>query len=229
MELPFIQGMFDAIAPRYDFLNRLLSLRRDVYWRRVMAAELASAGCRRVLDAACGTGDAALEIADRCGCKAVGTDFSRRMLSLARNKIRSRGRADAVRLVAGDALALPFKPETFDAVTIAFGIRNIMDRASALKGFHAALRPGGAVAVLELSAPRSGSLASAYLLYFTRALPKVGALFSRHVSAYQYLPDSVASFPAPEDFAAQIRAAGFRNVRWRPLTLGVVVLYIGYK
>lgn len=230
-ELPFVREMFDRIAPHYDFLNRLLSLRRDVQWRRALAEALALSPQARVLDVACGTGDVALEIVGRLGSKAkvVGADFAQQMLRSARSKVLDDHGRPRVHLTAADAFALPFRPASFDAVTIAFGIRNIQDKGTALGRFQELLKPGGQVAVLELATPESGLLRDAYLLYFNRLLPLLGRFFSRHTFAYTYLPASVAQFPPAAAFARLMRTAGFEQVRYRMLTLGIAVLFIGRK
>jgi demethylmenaquinone methyltransferase/2-methoxy-6-polyprenyl-1,4-benzoquinol methylase len=230
-ELPFVREMFDRIAPHYDFLNRLLSLRRDVGWRRILADALALPPAARLLDVACGTADVALEIRRRLGPQAVvvGADFSMQMLRSARPKVRDEQARPRVHLAAADAFSPPFRNESFDAVTIAFGIRNIQDKATVLKRFLEQLKPGGQVAVLELATPESGALRAAYLLYFNRLLPLLGRMFSKHNYAYSYLPASVAQFPPAAAFARSMRSAGFEAVRYRKLTLGVAVLFIGRK
>lgn len=229
-ELPFVREMFDSIAPRYDLLNRLLSLRQDVRWRKKLADRLALPQNGHVLDVACGTGDSALEICRRHdpGVSVTGIDFSPAMLALARAKVRRHPSA-SISLLAGNALALPFKDETFHAVTIAFGIRNIQDKAAALKAFYRSLKPGGQMLVLELASPQPSGLRDAYMIYFQKMLPLIGRLFSKHRFAYTYLPDSVARFPAPGDFMAIMRTAGFVQVACYRLTLGVANLFAGDK
>jgi demethylmenaquinone methyltransferase/2-methoxy-6-polyprenyl-1,4-benzoquinol methylase len=231
MELEFIRDMFDGIARRYDLLNRLLSLRQDVYWRREMAAALDLTEKDTVLDVACGTGDVIIEILRQCSRvqQVVGVDFSLQMLQIAVKKLDAAPAARAVRLVAGNGLCLPFPDNSFNAVTIAFGIRNIVDRGKALTVFKNCLKPGGVLAVLELTTPEIKFLQSLYLFYFKRLLPKIGALFSKHLKAYSYLPESVMRFPRACEFADIMKAAGFINVKWRPLTLGVATLFLGYK
>jgi demethylmenaquinone methyltransferase / 2-methoxy-6-polyprenyl-1,4-benzoquinol methylase len=231
MELEFIRDMFDGIARRYDLLNRLLSLRQDVYWRREMVSALNLTHNDAVLDVACGTGDVIIEILRQQGHirRIVGADFSIQMLQIARVKLNACGNSSAVALIAGNGLHLPLPVESFNAVTIAFGIRNIMDRQKALTVFHECLKPGGALAVLELTTPENKFLQSLYLLYFKQLLPIIGALFSKHLSAYSYLPESVLHFPRACEFAKMMRTAGFANVKWRYLTLGAATLFVGYK
>ncbi len=230
-ELPFVREMFDRIAPHYDFLNRLLSLRRDVQWRRALAEALSLPPDARLLDVACGTGDVALEILGRLDSRAVvvGADFALQMLHSARPKVLDDHGRPRVHLTAGDAFALPFRKNSFDAVTIAFGIRNIQDKVTVLGRFLEVLKPGGQVAVLELATPEAGLLRRAYLSYFNRLLPLLGRFFSRHAFAYSYLPASVAQFPPAAVFARLMRTAGFEQVRYRQLTLGIAVLFIGRK
>lgn len=230
-ELPFVREMFDRIAPRYDALNRVLSLRRDVVWRRKLADALDLAPAALVLDAACGTADVALQIvqAGNAQVRVVGIDFAAGMLRLAKPKIARRHLQGKIHLAAADAFDLPFGPACFDAVSMAFGIRNIQNKLSVLNCFYHHLKPGGRIAILELTTPDAGCLQRMYLNYFNRLLPAVGRLFSKHHFAYTYLPASVANFPAAQSFAGLMRQAGFKRVRYLKLTLGVAVLFIGDK
>jgi len=231
MELEFIKEMFDAIAPRYDFLNRLLSLRQDVYWRRFMITALRLPQNAAVLDVACGTGDVLVEISEQRLSQGlvIGADFAPQMLTIAKDKLIRKQLDTRIHLMAGNGLHLPFPSDTFDAITIAFGIRNIMDRKSALAGFFDSLKPGGKLAVLELATPSHPLFLSLYLLYFSRILPLIGAFFSRHLKAYDYLPASVLNFPPPKEFAAIMKQAGFRGIKWRRLTFGIATVFIGEK
>ena len=229
-ELPFIREMFDAIAPRYDLLNRLLSLRQDVIWRKKMVAALTLPADGRVLDVACGTGDVIMEIRRQKGLRpaVTGIDFSPGMLALAEQKTGLTSNS-GISLAAGNALALPFRRATFDALTIAFGIRNIQDKAGALKAFWEVLAPGGMLAVLELATPGNRRMRDAYLAYFQKLLPLIGRLFSRHTFAYSYLPESVARFPEPAAFMAMMQAAGFTEIGCQRLTLGIANLFTGLR
>jgi demethylmenaquinone methyltransferase/2-methoxy-6-polyprenyl-1,4-benzoquinol methylase len=229
-ELPFVREMFDNIAPRYDLLNRVLSLRQDVAWRKKMVSTMTIPETGRALDVACGTGDVALEIVRQKGpgVKVTGIDFSPGMLDLAQKKI-NRGKDETISLLAGNALRLPFRNDTFDAVTIAFGIRNIQDKAAALKSFYDCLVPGGRVLILELATPRQTRIRDAYLAYFQKVLPAIGRLFSRHRFAYSYLPDSVARFPTTDVFMSIMADAGFDRITCRRLTLGIANLFVGIR
>jgi demethylmenaquinone methyltransferase/2-methoxy-6-polyprenyl-1,4-benzoquinol methylase len=229
-ELPFVREMFDQIAPHYDLLNRLLSFRQDVGWRKKMVSAMTIPENGRVLDVACGTGDVAMEICRQKGplVRVTGVDFSVGMLGLAKEKIR-RSRHPAISLLAGDALRLPFGEKSFHAVTIAFGIRNIQNKADALRGFHEILVPGGMVLVLELATPQKNRLRDAYLAYFQKVLPVVGRLFSRHSFAYTYLPDSVSRFPTADGFMKIMADAAFADISCQRLTLGVANLFVGIR
>jgi len=151
------------------------------------------------------------------------------MLRLGKSKIQSAIKGNRVELLAADAFALPFKPDTFDAVTIAFGIRNIADKLSVLKIFHDRLKHGGMLLVLELSTPEKGLMLDLYMFYFKKILPQIGWFISKNLKAYQYLPASVLNFPSAVEFAAIMRRAGFCDVQWKKMTLGIVTLYRGLK
>jgi len=229
-ELDFVKDMFDRIAPKYDFLNRLLSLRQDTVWRTQMVKAASLRKNSRILDIACGTCDVALETGSQLKGQAeiLGLDFSFGMLELGKRKLRKQNNK-SIRLINGDALHLPFKQSLFDAVFIAFGIRNIMNREGAVKEFFAVLKKEGRLVVLELTTPEKGFLRSFYLLYFRRILPLIGSFFSRDQKAYQYLPDSVLKFPNPIEFAAIMKNAGFKDIRFKQMTFGIVTLFTGVK
>jgi demethylmenaquinone methyltransferase / 2-methoxy-6-polyprenyl-1,4-benzoquinol methylase len=231
MELDFIENMFDGIARRYDLLNRLLSLGQDVYWRRKMISALELRDPAVILDVACGTGDVMMELIRRHPelKLVIGADFSMQMLKVARNKIKASGCPANAALIAANGLKLPIASASLDAVTIAFGIRNIMDRQGALAGFYDCLKPGGRLAVLELSTPENRLFKNIYLHYFKVILPRIGAFLSRDTGAYRYLPSSVLVFPRPPAFAALMRQAGFIDIRWRQMTLGICTLHLGVK
>jgi len=184
----------------------------------------------RVLDVACGTCDVALEINSQLmGCPRIfGLDFSFGMLKLGKQKLIKQDKKN-VALLNADALNLPFKHDIFDAVFIAFGIRNIMNRQMAITAFLKVLNNGGRLAVLELTTPEKGIFRSLYLLYFQKILPVIGSFFSKHHNAYTYLPKSVLKFPTPVEFSKIMRQAGFKNIRFKQMTFGIVTLFIGSK
>ncbi len=230
-ELPFIKDMFDTIAPKYDFLNRTLSMKRDVYWRQQTISSLnLSKNNTRLLDVACGTGDISIEAVKQYGklIDVTGVDFSEQMLFLGKEKI-NKANIDNISFMAGNALELPFENNYFDAVTIAFGIRNIADKQRALKEFLRCLKKGGSLAVLELSTPEDRFFNVLYMFYFKKVLPFVGGLFSKNLSAYQYLPESVVNFPDSKTFGDIMKSSGFLEVTWKKMTLGIVTLYVGKK
>ena len=214
-----VRGMFDRIAPVYDVMNRVMTAGLDKRWRRLAASEVVWPG-DRVLDACCGTGDLAVE-AERRGGRVVGLDFSEPMLERARKK------SGAIEWVQGDALALPFEDGAFDAATVGFGVRNLADLESGLRELARVLRPGGKLAVLEITRPR-GLLKPFFRLWFDVLVPLAGKVLPGG-SAYTYLPASVRRFPGPDDLADALRRAGFEDVRYRLLAGGIVALHIGER
>ena len=220
-----IRRMFGDVAPRYDLLNRLLSVSLDRRWRRHAARALELREGERALDLCCGTGDQALELSGM-GARVAAADFCLPMLALAETKYaRVAGRPPDG--LAGDALRLPFADASFDAATAAFGLRNVADLDAALAEIARVLRPGGRVALLEFALPRRQPIRGLYSFYFRSILPKVGALLSPRGSAYAYLPASVVEFPQREGFTHRMLAAGFAFAEWRDLSLGTVALYTG--
>jgi demethylmenaquinone methyltransferase/2-methoxy-6-polyprenyl-1,4-benzoquinol methylase len=225
-----IQEMFDSIAPRYDFLNRVLSLGIDRQWRRFAVRQIKFTDNGRILDVATGTGDVALEIARRtpASVSIVGVDFSKEMVALGKEKIRISPFAQRITMQVAPCEAIPFPEESFDSVTIAFGIRNVVDRLQGLKEMWRVLKPEGRVVILEFSTPRSKLFKALYCFYFLRVLPVIGGLFSKF-SAYKYLPDSVLEFPSREEFKALMARAGFRSPTHHDLTGGIATVYVGEK
>ncbi|MEC7520222.1 MAG: bifunctional demethylmenaquinone methyltransferase/2-methoxy-6-polyprenyl-1,4-benzoquinol methylase UbiE [Myxococcota bacterium] len=219
--------MFDAIAERYDLLNRIISLGIDQRWRRLTVAALELQERPRVLDLATGTADLALRIAQtHPDAQVIGLDPSVNMLSIGRDKARREEIDDRVKLVEGDAQALPFDDDRFDGVTIAFGIRNVPDRGKALAEMARVTRPGGRVAILELSEPRSGVLGPLARFHVHHVVPTIGGLISGK-KEYRYLQKSIADFPPPEAFAELMRESGLEVLEVTPLTFGVCTLYVG--
>jgi demethylmenaquinone methyltransferase/2-methoxy-6-polyprenyl-1,4-benzoquinol methylase len=210
--------MFDRIAPVYDAMNRVMTAGLDRRWRRATVAEAVRRG-DRVLDACCGTGDLAIA-ATRAGAgEVVGVDFSRAMLERARRK------APGIEWIEGDVLSLPFGDESFDAVTVGFGVRNVEDLPAALRELRRVLRPGGRLGVLEITTPR-GILAPFYRLWFDRIVPLLGRVLPGG-AAYTYLPASVRRFPTPEALADELVSVGFSAVRFRLFAGGIVALHVG--
>jgi demethylmenaquinone methyltransferase/2-methoxy-6-polyprenyl-1,4-benzoquinol methylase len=234
-----VREMFSRIAPRYDFLNHLLSLSFDRLWRRRVARRFLPILMRsnaRIFDLCCGTGDLTMAL-DRARAGAptqsdrhyaiVGSDFAAPMLERAQGKSRSSNR----RLVfaAADALLLPFADASFDLVTVAFGFRNLANYERGLAEVARVLRPGGQMGILEFNEPRRGPLAALYRFYFRRILPRVGGVISGDASAYSYLPGSVENFPQPAELREWMTRAGFRDVRTELWTFGIVALHTGRR
>ena len=220
-----IAGMFDAIAPRYDFLNHFLSAGIDRRWRTKAIRSLQLSGRETLLDVCTGTADLALEGLAQGAARVLGVDFAGAMLALGLKKVQAVPRAASISLVRGDAMRLPVADHSVDAVTVAFGIRNVLRPEVACGEMARALRPGGRLAILEFGVPRIPGVSAAYLWYFKHVLPRLGQLISGHNAAYSYLPASVGTFPPPAEFMATLRAAGFTDVAASPLTLGIVYLY----
>jgi demethylmenaquinone methyltransferase / 2-methoxy-6-polyprenyl-1,4-benzoquinol methylase len=212
-----VRTMFDRISPVYDAMNRTMTLGLDRRWRRAAAEAVVRYG-DRVLDACCGTGDLAIA-GKEAGGSVTGLDFSPRMLERARAKSRE------IEWVQGDLLALPFDDASFDAATVGFGVRNLDDLERGLAELRRVLRPGGRLAILEITQPR-GVLAPFYRLWFDRLVPLLGRVLPGG-SAYTYLPASVRRFPGPEDLGALLRGAGFEDVRWHLYAGGIVALHTG--
>jgi len=222
-----IRDNFDAIAPGYDLTNRVISFGIDLHWRRVAVRQLA--GLPRdavVLDLACGTGDMAREVLrQRRTVRVVGADLSRTMLRLARRKPA----AARVALVNAPAEALPFRDGAFDAVTIAFGIRNVPDYRAGLKEMLRVLRKGGRACILEFSTPPSKLWWKMYNYYFFNVLPRIGGIITGRQAAYRYLTDSVAHFPCAADLKTSMEETGFRFVSWLSMNGGIVCVHTGVK
>jgi len=224
-----IAGMFDEIAGRYDLLNTILSGGLDRYWRRLQIASLKLTGRERLLDVCAGTADVAIRGARHGAAHVVGVDFSGAMLVHGLEKVRQAGLSSRVQLVRGDAAALPVAAGTVDAVTIAFGIRNVQRPEVACGELFRTLRHGGRLAILEFGVPHSRLFRLIYHWYFHNVVPRIGRAISRHGDAYTYLPESVDAFKFGDAFARVLSEAGFLQVEARPLMFGAVYLYTGRK
>ncbi len=226
----WVQRMFEDVAPRYDFLNHLLSFNIDRSWRKRLLQQvrpiLARPGAK-VLDLCCGTGDVLLELQSITKNPVLGCDFCHPMLVTARQKIAKRQLAAAV--IEGDALTLPVGDDSLDLITIAFGFRNLANYRAGLGELHRALRPGGVVAILEFSHPRTWIVKTAYGVYSKVFLPFIGGLFSGSRTAYEYLPESIARFPRAEALEEMITQAGFCEASFELLSGGIAALHLGQK
>ncbi len=219
--------MFDAIAGRYDLLNHLLSAGIDRRWRRVAVLSLGLSGRERVLDVCTGTADLAIAALEaRPGAaRVVGVDFSGAMLGVGRRKLVGNGLGDRATLLRADAARLPLSDGVVDAITVAFGIRNVERVEVACAEMRRVLAPGGRLAILEFAIPTARPVRAVYLWYFNHVLPRIGRLITRH-DAYSYLPASVSAFSSPDQFQRLLRESGFSRVSARPLTFGIVQLYL---
>jgi len=222
--------MFNRIAHRYDFLNHFLSANRDVVWRRRLARLLPDMNDQTVLDLATGTGDQLLTLYDTGKLKSgIGLDLAEEMMIIGREKISSRGLTGQLQLQHGDAEAIPFDENSFDAVSISFGIRNVIDISRTLGEMLRILKPGGRVLILEFSLPTNSIIRILYLFYFRQLLPRLGGLIAGDSYAYRYLNETVETFPYGEEFCALMRQAGFKKVEVNCLTLGIASIYRGDK
>ncbi len=225
-----VQEMFSGIAPRYDFLNHFLSVNIDKRWRTrvsTMLLPILSDPNAVVLDVACGTGDLSLELRKNAKASVIGTDFCRPMLSVAKEKTARLGLA--VPYVEGDAMNLGFADNHFDAVTIAFGLRNLSHFRDGIIELRRVLKPGGRLVVLEFSSPVVPGFRQVFNFYFAHILPRIGGIVSGSRGAYEYLPDSVSKFPAQRDLAELFRETGFSNVSYQNLTGGIAAIHSGTK
>jgi demethylmenaquinone methyltransferase / 2-methoxy-6-polyprenyl-1,4-benzoquinol methylase len=219
--------MFDAIAGHYDFLNHLLSAGIDRRWRRQAIRSLRLSGRERVLDLCTGTADLAIAALDATpdAARVLGVDFAGAMLRVGLEKTRARRLTNRLTLVRGDAANIPVAPRSVDAVTVAFGIRNVQNTQVACNEIFRVLNEGGRLAVLEFAIPQTPGVRAAYLWYFNQVLPRIGRAVSRHNAAYGYLPASVGAFASPDEFVKILRQSGFADIRAVPLTFGIVYLY----
>jgi len=224
-----VARMFDSISGNYDFLNHFLSLGIDIRWRKKAIKLLASGKPKLILDVATGTGDFAVETLKLNPDKVIGVDISEGMLEVGRKKIKDKGYNGRIELKSGDSENLPFEENKFDAVIVAFGVRNFENLEKGLAEMHRVLKPGGRMVVLEFSKPRMFPFQQLYNFYFTFILPKIGRLISKDPAAYTYLPESVQAFPDGDNFVSILNRLGFKDTLCKPLTLGISSLYTGVK
>jgi demethylmenaquinone methyltransferase/2-methoxy-6-polyprenyl-1,4-benzoquinol methylase len=224
-----VAKMFDNISHKYDFLNHFLSLGIDIYWRKKAIKLLSSSKPKYILDIATGTGDFAIEALKLAPDKVIGVDISAGMLKYGNEKIVKLGLQHKIELILGDSEKLPFDDNTFDAITVSFGVRNFENLEKGLIDMFRVLKPGGKALVLEFSKPRSFPLKQIYNFYFKNILPVLGKMFSKDNTAYTYLPESVNAFPDGEDFLKVFENSGFKKTKCIPLTFGISSIYIGEK
>ena len=224
-----VASLFNKIAKHYDLLNHLLSLNIDKKWRRKSLRGHINADTQLVLDVACGTGDFSLQLMASGVKRVVGVDISEEMVKVGQQKVIKRGLQSGIALQMGDSACLQFDSNTFDLVTVAFGVRNFEKRAESLAEMLRVLRPQGEVIILEFSTPTKFPIKQLYRLYFKQILPFVGGLISGHRDAYQYLPNTVYAFPQGEQFLAEMRMVGFTHLSYRKMSFGIVSVYYGKK
>lgn len=225
-----VREMFDRIAPTYDMLNHTLSLNIDRLWRRRVVRLVRRFAPRRILDVATGTGDLAIAMARRIrGTQVLGVDLSEGMLDIARRKVAEAGLDGRVVLDTGDAERLSVSDSAVDVATVAFGVRNFGDLDAGLRDIARTLREGGRIVILEFSTPRNPLARTFYGFWNRRVLPRVGGMVSRDRKAYEYLPESIGEFPAPERFLEMMSRAGFRNCKARSQSFGIAHIYVGEK
>jgi demethylmenaquinone methyltransferase/2-methoxy-6-polyprenyl-1,4-benzoquinol methylase len=226
-----IQALFSSIAPRYDFLNTLLSFGRDKYWRQFAVNQLPKMDNGCFLDLATGTGDIAIEIIKQTSpnTRVIGMDFSERMLALGKEKIIKKGLQDQIDLRYGDITNMPYSDNKFDAAIIAFGIRNIPDYQRGIHEMTRVIRDSGRVVILEFTSSQNRFFRSLFHLYLKHILPLIGGIISGRKSAYTYLSNSVVDFPDPEEFTKIMEGAGLKDVQCHKLTFSIVTVHVGIK
>lgn len=225
----YVRSLFDSIAHRYDLLNHLLSGGIDFYWRRRALEHLRDIRPLRILDVATGTGDFAIAALRLGPEKIVGIDIAEEMLARGRHKLASRGLEAVITLQSGDAEKLEFADESFDAVIVAFGVRNFENLETGLEEMRRVLRPGGKAVILEFSRPEAFPMKQVYLFYFQKVLPLIGQLVSQSSTAYRYLPETVMQFPQGDEFLGILRRTGFSSPAAERLTFGIASIYTGIR
>ena len=223
-----VEDMFDNIAPKYDLLNHVLSMKIDVLWRNTLVKWMNADQPKEVLDVATGTGDLAIAVQKGTGAKIVGLDLSQQMLNVGIDKIKKISLTDQIEMIKGDAENLPFESNKFDAVSVAFGVRNFENLEKGLDELKRVVKEGRSVYILEFSKVE-GFLAPFYMFYFKNILPQIGKLVSKDNRAYTYLPDSVNAFPFGEKMKTILLNVGFRQVEYKKLSLGIATIYKATK
>ncbi|MEM8528034.1 MAG: bifunctional demethylmenaquinone methyltransferase/2-methoxy-6-polyprenyl-1,4-benzoquinol methylase UbiE [Bacteroidota bacterium] len=225
-----VSNMFNNIARYYDFLNHFLSLGIDKLWRKRVIRELKKSNPRHLLDVATGTADVAITVANKIDVdKVIGLDIAIEMLEIGRKKVRKQNLNNTVELISGDAENLPFEDNTFDAITVAFGVRNFEHLDKGLAEMHRVLKPQGKLVVLEFSKPTLFPFKQLFNFYFSTILPFIGRITSKDPKAYRYLYESVQAFPDGEAFLSRLNAVGYENIKQIPLTFGISSIYLGTK
>ena len=224
-----VAEMFDSISGKYDFLNHFLSLGIDIRWRKKAIKMLQDLQPKKILDIATGTGDFAIESLKLNPEKVVGVDISEGMLNVGRQKMKKKGYSDIIDMQSGDSENLHFEDNSFDAVIVAFGVRNFENLEKGLSEMNRVLRPGGRAVILEFSKPTAFPFKQLYNFYFRWILPKIGKVVSKDNAAYTYLPESVNEFPFGDDFLKILEKTGYKNTKCKPLTLGISSIYVGEK
>jgi demethylmenaquinone methyltransferase/2-methoxy-6-polyprenyl-1,4-benzoquinol methylase len=225
-----VKEIFSIITGRYDFLNHLLSLRRDIAWRRFAIKKMRFFRTNRFLDIACGTGDLSINAClKHTHIKAIGVDFVFPMVRTGKEKVEKKDLSGQLNFMQGNALRLPFCDNSFDVTGMAFGIRNIPDRTEALREMLRVTVPGGQIMILEMTFIQNRFFKLFYYIYLNFLLPLMARVFSKNAAAYYYLADSIMNFPSPEEFAAFMRETGISEVKIYPRTFGIACLYVGKK
>jgi len=225
-----VADMFNNISKTYDFLNHFMSLGIDILWRKKAIGELKKLKPQLMLDVATGTGDFAFEAIQILDpAKVIGVDISQGMLDVADEKIKKRRLSDRFEVRLGDSEKLLFEDNTFDAVTVAFGVRNYENLEQGLSDMLRVLKPGGKIVILEFSKPQKFPIKQLYNFYFNSITPAIGKMFSKNNDAYKYLPESVAAFPDGRNFLTLMHKVGFKDTKFQPLTFGISSIYTGIK
>ena len=223
-----VEEMFDNIAPKYDLLNHVLSMKIDVTWRNTLVRWLKADNPKTILDVATGTGDLALAVQKGTGADVTGYDLSQQMLNVGIEKVKKAGLSDKIKMIKGDAEVMPFQDDQFDAITAAFGVRNFENLEKGLGEMYRVVKKGGDVFILEFSKVE-GFMGPLYMFYFKNILPNIGRLVSKDNRAYTYLPDSVNAFPFGEKMKNILLGVGFSKVEYKKLTFGIATIYKASK